>query len=172
MISIVAMRVARRRGARLINWLQDVYPEIAVELGVPFLKGPLSALIASLRDRSLKAAAANVVVGQRMAVNSPAEGSRRPASASLPIGSRMRRSGATSADFIYADAMTDSRAALINRLSEARVRLARQIDMLASLTPDYRINRETQLGDLIKQLQDTLSQVEECIAAVWHEKSE
>ena len=67
LISIVARQVAHRRGARLINWLQDVYPEIAVELGVPFLKGPLPALIASLRDRSLKAAAANVVVGQRMA---------------------------------------------------------------------------------------------------------
>ena len=67
LISIVAMHVAHRRGAGLINWLQDVYPEIAVELGVPFLKGPLPALIASLRDRSLKAAAANVVVGQRMA---------------------------------------------------------------------------------------------------------
>jgi glycosyltransferase involved in cell wall biosynthesis len=74
LISIVGMQVARRRRAHLINWLQDVYPEIAVELGVPFLKGPLPALIASLRDRSLKAAAANVVVGQRMANKLSARG--------------------------------------------------------------------------------------------------
>lgn len=74
LISIIAMQVAHRRDAYLVNWLQDVYPEIAVELGVAFLKGPLAALIASLRDRSLKAAAANVVLGQRMADKVAARG--------------------------------------------------------------------------------------------------
>jgi colanic acid biosynthesis glycosyl transferase WcaI len=65
--SIPAMRAARRRGAHLINWLQDIYPEIAVELGVPFLKGPIASSICFWRDRSLKSAAFNVVVGQIMA---------------------------------------------------------------------------------------------------------
>src|SRR5215469_16398553 len=41
--SIVAMVAARRKGARLVNWLQDIYPETAVELGVPFMRGPLAA---------------------------------------------------------------------------------------------------------------------------------
>src|SRR5580704_805766 len=74
LISIVTMAVANRRGAHLVNWLQDIYPEIAVELDVPFLKGPVFSLIANLRDRSLKAAAANVVVGNRMADGVTARG--------------------------------------------------------------------------------------------------
>lgn len=65
--SILAMRAAKLGGAHLVNWLQDLFPEVAVQLGVPFFKGPLSDVLASLRDRSLKAAAANVVVGQQMA---------------------------------------------------------------------------------------------------------
>ena len=31
--SIIAVAAARRNGARLVNWLQDIYPETAVELG-------------------------------------------------------------------------------------------------------------------------------------------
>ena len=67
LVSLVAMRVAKRRGAHLVNWLQDIYPEIAVELGIPFLKGPILKMISNLRDRSLKTAAANVVLGNHMA---------------------------------------------------------------------------------------------------------
>jgi colanic acid biosynthesis glycosyl transferase WcaI len=65
--SILAMWVARKKGARLVNWLQDIYPEIAVELGVPLFKGPIGYGLSYVRDRSLKAAAVNVVVGQAMA---------------------------------------------------------------------------------------------------------
>ena len=43
LISIVARPVARRIGARLVNWLQDIYPETAVELGVPLMRGPVAA---------------------------------------------------------------------------------------------------------------------------------
>ena len=67
--------------------------------------------------------------------------------------------------------MGNSRAALINQLTEVRVRLARQIDILLSRKPDYSTNREVQIDDLMKQLRATLREVEECIAAVWHEKS-
>src|SRR6266566_780915 len=38
--SVVAMLVARERNARLVNWLQDIYPEAAAELGVPLMQGP------------------------------------------------------------------------------------------------------------------------------------
>jgi len=65
--SILGMRAARKKGARLVNWLQDIYPEIAVELGVPLFKGPIAFGVCYWRDRSLKAAAVNVVVGQGMA---------------------------------------------------------------------------------------------------------
>ena len=67
LVSLVAMAAARRKGAILINWLQDLYPEIAVQLGVPYIRGPVAAALAALRNRSLRAAAANVVVGQLMA---------------------------------------------------------------------------------------------------------
>lgn len=66
LLSILASSVARRRGSRVINWLQDIYPEVATELGVPFIKGPVSALLSSARDASLRKANGNVVVGERM----------------------------------------------------------------------------------------------------------
>jgi colanic acid biosynthesis glycosyl transferase WcaI len=64
--SIVAMAAARRTGARLVNWLQDIYPETAVELGMPFMRGPVAASLAALRNRSLRQAEATVVVGDGM----------------------------------------------------------------------------------------------------------
>jgi glycosyltransferase involved in cell wall biosynthesis len=67
LLSILAMRVARRRGPRVINWLQDIYPEVAVALKVPFIKGPMSTLLSSVRNASLRTANANVVVGELMA---------------------------------------------------------------------------------------------------------
>jgi colanic acid biosynthesis glycosyl transferase WcaI len=65
--SILGTRAARKKGARLVNWLQDIYPEIAVELGVPLFKGPIAYGVCYWRDRSLKSAAVNVVVGEGMA---------------------------------------------------------------------------------------------------------
>jgi glycosyltransferase involved in cell wall biosynthesis len=65
--AIPALRAARRRGALLVNWLQDIYPEVAIELGVPLVKGPVGRILARLRDASLKAAQLNVVVGDKMA---------------------------------------------------------------------------------------------------------
>jgi colanic acid biosynthesis glycosyl transferase WcaI len=65
--SIIAVAAARRNGARLVNWLQDIYPETAVELGVPFMRGPLAASLMALRNRSLRQADATVVVGDLMA---------------------------------------------------------------------------------------------------------
>jgi colanic acid biosynthesis glycosyl transferase WcaI len=66
LVSLVAMPAAQRRGASLVNWLQDVYPEIAVELGVPFIRAPLSSTLAAGRNRCLRHAEATVVVGQLM----------------------------------------------------------------------------------------------------------
>jgi glycosyltransferase involved in cell wall biosynthesis len=61
-----------------VNWLQDIYPETAVELGVPFMRGPVAASLAALRDATLREAAATVVVGDLMghkvkALGAPAE---------------------------------------------------------------------------------------------------
>jgi colanic acid biosynthesis glycosyl transferase WcaI len=66
LMSVVARPVVRRNGARLVNWLQDIYPETAVELGVPFMRGPVAASLAALRNATLREAAATVVVGDLM----------------------------------------------------------------------------------------------------------
>ena len=67
LLSVPALHAVRRRGLRLVNWLQDLYPEVAAELGVPLVTGPIGRGLRHLRDKTLRAAAANVVVGERMA---------------------------------------------------------------------------------------------------------
>jgi colanic acid biosynthesis glycosyl transferase WcaI len=65
--------LARRRGARVINWLQDMFPEVAeVLLGAPIRwAGPP---LRSLRNRSLRMADRNVVISRAMAVRVAAAG--------------------------------------------------------------------------------------------------
>lgn len=67
LVSVVAMPPAHHNGARLVNWLQDIYPETAEVLGVPLIRGPVAASLAMLRNRSLRRAEATVVVGELMA---------------------------------------------------------------------------------------------------------
>lgn len=67
LLSVVVAVVARLRGARLVNWLQDVFPEVAVALGEPRIPGPLARVLAWLRNRSLEVAHVNVAIGERMA---------------------------------------------------------------------------------------------------------
>jgi colanic acid biosynthesis glycosyl transferase WcaI len=64
--SVIAFLVAREKNARLVNWLQDMYPEAAAELGVPMMQGPVGRGLRSLRDLSLRRAAENVVVSDEM----------------------------------------------------------------------------------------------------------
>jgi glycosyltransferase involved in cell wall biosynthesis len=66
LISIVAMAAARLKGAHLINWLQDIFPEVASQLGVNPLPRVLIALLGRGRDLALRNATVNVVLGQRM----------------------------------------------------------------------------------------------------------
>lgn len=66
LVMVPAGWVARRRGARIVNWLQDVFPEVAAELGVKLARGLPGLLLRWLRNRSLRGASANVVVGHRM----------------------------------------------------------------------------------------------------------
>jgi glycosyltransferase involved in cell wall biosynthesis len=67
LLSIIATLAARQKRALLVNWLQDLYPEVATQLGVPHLEGPIVRILRRLRDWSLSSAAANVVVGKNMA---------------------------------------------------------------------------------------------------------
>ena len=66
LISIVAAGIAKLRGARLVNWLQDVFPEVASHLGANPLPSWLDDRLKKLRDYSLSMAQTNVVLGTRM----------------------------------------------------------------------------------------------------------
>lgn len=62
LISIVAAIAAKLRRATLVNWTQDLFPEVATALGMRVPR-----MLARLRDRSLRAAATNVALGDLMA---------------------------------------------------------------------------------------------------------
>ena len=62
----IRLAVFLKRG-KLVNWLQDIYPEVATELGVGGLRGPLGQWLTRIRNKNFKKAALNVVIGSRMA---------------------------------------------------------------------------------------------------------
>ena len=74
LISVVGWLIAWVRGARQINWLADLFPEIATELRLPGGNGRVSALLRWLRNHSLKTARVNIVLGDTMEEHIRAEG--------------------------------------------------------------------------------------------------
>jgi colanic acid biosynthesis glycosyl transferase WcaI len=74
LLSVTLSHVAAWRGASLINWLQDVFPEVAVTLAPGILPRPLHAPLLALRDRSLKRATMNVVLSEGMRARVRARG--------------------------------------------------------------------------------------------------
>lgn len=66
LISVPAAVVCKLRGAILVNWLQDVFPEVAQALGVRPLKGLIGRIAQRLRNWSLRVAAMNLVLSNRM----------------------------------------------------------------------------------------------------------
>lgn len=73
LISVIAAAVAKLRKATLVNWIQDLFPEIAVALGVKGIN-LLAPVLRGLRNVSLRAAEFNVVLGDRMAERIIAQG--------------------------------------------------------------------------------------------------
>ena len=67
LLSVMALAIARYKHARLVNWLQDLYPETAVALSILPAKGRVARLLARWHNRTLKAADRNVAIGRRMA---------------------------------------------------------------------------------------------------------
>jgi colanic acid biosynthesis glycosyl transferase WcaI len=67
MLGVLAGPIARRKGCRIINWLQDLYPEVALAVGTPFLTPIVVKIIKRFRDRSLRTADCNVVIATAMA---------------------------------------------------------------------------------------------------------
>lgn len=66
LISIVVAAIAKLRGARLINWIQDLFPEVAEALNIKLVKGSVGSFLRALRNLSLKSAKTNVVIGELM----------------------------------------------------------------------------------------------------------
>jgi glycosyltransferase involved in cell wall biosynthesis len=67
LLSVVAGWVARRRGARLVTWQQDLFPEVAAALGMRWAASPLGRALVWLRNHSLRRASCNVVLDDAMA---------------------------------------------------------------------------------------------------------
>ncbi|HEY0141124.1 MAG TPA: glycosyltransferase family 4 protein [Thermoanaerobaculia bacterium] len=61
LLSVVVALAALLRGARLVNWLQDLFPEVAESLG---MRGV--GVLRGVRNWSLRRARVNVVLGERM----------------------------------------------------------------------------------------------------------
>ncbi len=65
MVSVPVGLTAKIKGARLVNWLQDLFPEVAVELGMQ-IPGFVISMLTWLRNRSLHQADQNIVIGELM----------------------------------------------------------------------------------------------------------
>jgi glycosyltransferase involved in cell wall biosynthesis len=74
LISLIVALAAKARGAKLLTWNQDLYPEVASELGTPLLGGPTGKFLRLLRNRAFRAANLNIVIGDRMGRHLRAEG--------------------------------------------------------------------------------------------------
>lgn len=66
LMSIAGAAIAGVRGATLVNWLQDVFPEVATRLQVGAIPHWAEKVLQSLRDWSMKRADINIVLGERM----------------------------------------------------------------------------------------------------------
>ena len=66
LLSVLASAAATFTGATRVNWLHDLYPEVAVGLNLPMPAAGFR-LLQWLRDRSMRRAAMNVAIGGRMA---------------------------------------------------------------------------------------------------------
>ena len=67
LLSVWSSAVLGFRRITIVNWLQDVYPEVAIRFDIAFVRGPVGWILTRLRDRSLRSADANVILGSRMA---------------------------------------------------------------------------------------------------------
>jgi len=66
LLSLLNTAAVRLRGGRVVNWLQDLFPEIAIELGAFPRQRIFSRPLIGWRNRTLRAAAANVVISKHM----------------------------------------------------------------------------------------------------------
>lgn len=65
LLSVPCALVARYKNAKLINWMQDVFPEVYVNLGY-YCPKSIFMLLRALRNWSMRTASANVLLGSLM----------------------------------------------------------------------------------------------------------
>jgi colanic acid biosynthesis glycosyl transferase WcaI len=143
LISIVAAVVAWLRGARLVNWVQDVFPETAMALGVPGVSGWLRWALQRMRDASLKQAAINVALGEKMAEYLAGRNGGHvhirvihnwvDDSVIVPIAtesSRLRQQWGLSGKFVVAYSGNMGRAHEFETILEAAARLRSEVDIV------------------------------------------
>jgi len=66
LLSIPVSWSGHARGAVVVNWLQDLFPEVAAVLAPGWMPGWALSMLTSLRDRTLRGASMNVVLGPSM----------------------------------------------------------------------------------------------------------
>ncbi|MBS3913407.1 MAG: glycosyltransferase family 4 protein [Bacteroidetes bacterium] len=74
LISVVAALVSTIKRAHLVNWLQDLFPEVAAELGVKLARGLPYSLLKTIRNKTLQHAEMNIAIGELMAERLRREG--------------------------------------------------------------------------------------------------
>jgi glycosyltransferase involved in cell wall biosynthesis len=66
LLSAAIAPLAKERGARVVAWLQDLFPEVAQEYGLPAFRSPLGTALRRVRDRSLARSDAVVAISDAM----------------------------------------------------------------------------------------------------------
>ena len=74
LISLVAAVIAKLKRADLVNWIQDLFPEVAAELGVKFVSGVPYKILKKIRNVTLNQATVNIVIGSLMGERLQKEG--------------------------------------------------------------------------------------------------
>jgi hypothetical protein len=67
LLTTVGMAAARLRGARAVQWVMDIYPELAFELDVLRRGSPAGRVLSGLADFTLRRADAVIALGETMA---------------------------------------------------------------------------------------------------------
>jgi colanic acid biosynthesis glycosyl transferase WcaI len=69
MLSVIVAPIIGLKGARSVNWLQDIFPEVAVALGIGRGRTQkwVISILRGVRNLTLRMASANVVLGEAMA---------------------------------------------------------------------------------------------------------
>ena len=144
LVGLLVAVVAKLRGASLVNWLQDVFPEVAVSLGQPRLPKAMVRVLKWLRNRTLRQASMNVVIGSRMGEYLVSQGvdksrvrvipnwAHEEVIQPMPTGSSnlRRRQGLLQDDFVVAYSGNLGRAHDINTLYDAAEQLRTHADVV------------------------------------------